>query len=146
LRAEREAQAARLEATRKQLDATKNLWESYLSQARALRLSGQSGRHFESLAALRKAAAIQPSLALRNEAIASMILPDLHWLEKKDFSKAQEKVSLEPTLQKYAHQRTGSVSIRRVADDSAVAALPEVGVPATEVYEFSPDSRFLAVK
>jgi len=146
LRAEREAQAARLEATRKQLDATKNLWESYLSQARALRLSGQSGRHFESLAALRKAAAIQPSLALRNEAIASMILPDLHWLEKKDFSKAQEKVSLEPTLQKYAHQRTGSVSIRRVADDRAVAALPEVGVPATEVYEFSPDSRFLAVK
>jgi len=141
-----EAQAARLEATKKQMDATKNLWASYLSQARALRLSGQAGRHFESLGALRKAAAIQPSLALRNEAVASMILPDIHWLEKKDFSKAREVVSLEPTLQKYAtREQTGVVSIRSVADDSILRRLPEVGVAAAGVHEFSADGRFLPV-
>jgi hypothetical protein len=54
-----------------------SLWQSYLDQAQARRFSGQMGRRFESLAAIQKAAAIRPSLELRNEAIACMALLDL---------------------------------------------------------------------
>ena len=51
-------------------DATEKLWTSYLAEARARRTSGRAGQRFESLEAVRKAAAIRPDLAVRNEAIA----------------------------------------------------------------------------
>src|SRR5204862_6777777 len=77
---------------------------------------------------------------------ASMILPDIHWVERKDFNKAREAVSLEPALEKYAaREQTGVVNIRRVGDDRPVARLPDVGAAATEVWEFSLAGRFLPV-
>src|SRR5207253_1716 len=64
--------AARLK--RANLRAREELWTSYLAEARANRLSGRPGRRFHSLEVLKKAAAIHPSMELRNEAIASMVL------------------------------------------------------------------------
>jgi serine/threonine protein kinase/WD40 repeat protein len=61
--------------------ANESLCEAYLSQARAARSSGQAGRRFGSLDALRKAARISPSLDLRNEAIACLALTDLRTTE-----------------------------------------------------------------
>ncbi len=54
-----------------------NLWKSHLANARAHRTGGQPGRRFETLDLLAKAAAIRPSIELRNEAIAAMALTDV---------------------------------------------------------------------
>src|SRR5262249_54939817 len=62
---------------REKEQATEKLWESYLAQARANRFSGRAGRRFDSLDVLKKAAAIRPSPALRDEAIACMALVDI---------------------------------------------------------------------
>jgi serine/threonine protein kinase/WD40 repeat protein len=138
-RLEHEAQGARR-------DATERLWTSYLAQAHALRVSGQAGRHFASLETIKQAAAIRPSLELRNEAVASMILPDMRWLRRKDFSKTRERVGHDSTFERYALcDKRGTVSVRRVADDREEARLPEVGIAATSVGGFSPDGKFLVV-
>jgi serine/threonine protein kinase/WD40 repeat protein len=138
-RLEHEAQTARH-------DATDRLWASYLAEAHALRVSGQAGRHFESLATIKKAAAIRPSLELRNEAIASMVLPDIRWVGRKDFSKTREPMRPDPTFERYALcDKRGTVSVRRAADDREEAGLPGVGVAATSVGEFSPNGKFLVV-
>lgn len=53
------------------------LWRSYVAQARAARLSGIAGRSREALGAARLAAAIRPSIEVRDEAIACLSMPDL---------------------------------------------------------------------
>jgi WD40 repeat protein len=105
------------------------------------------------LAALTKAAAMQPSpppsnelVALRSEVIASMVLPDIHPTERKDHSLRWEKLSLAPDFERYAIcDGTGVVSIRRLFDDTEMARLPGGGTNATGVWGFSPDGRFLPV-
>ena len=57
--------------------AITNLHESYLAQAKALRASSQAGRRAEALSVIAKAAAIRPSLELRNEAIAALAQTDI---------------------------------------------------------------------
>ena len=58
-------------------DTVAKLRESYVSQARARRVSGLMGQRTESLAALRAAAQIKTSSELRNEAAAVLALTDL---------------------------------------------------------------------
>ena len=60
-----------------------------MTQARASRRTGQAGHRLESLEAVRLAAAIRSSLALRNEAIASLALPDLRAVPLADGSDQQ---------------------------------------------------------
>jgi len=71
--------ATRAEWVQRELrqQATERLWGSYLAQARANRWSGRAGRRFDSLDVLARAAALRPSLELRNEAIACMALADV---------------------------------------------------------------------
>ena len=146
-RAEREQRRLRLEAQAARQDATEKLWASYLAEARAIRLSGQAGRHFESLSVLRKAAAIRPSRALRNEAIGSMVLPDIQQVARKELAKTELSISLDPTFERYAVcQRNGIVSIRRVGDDVEIARLPEVTASAALSARFTPDGKLLAVR
>ena len=78
LRAERNVALANLDRAEKaEKEVTEKLWDSYLVQARAGSWSGRAGRRFDSLATLAKAAAIQPSLQLRNETIACMAQADV---------------------------------------------------------------------
>ncbi|MBK9991180.1 MAG: protein kinase [Verrucomicrobia bacterium] len=58
-------------------DATEQLYGALLAQARASRMTSQAGHRIEALEAIKKAAAIRPSLELRNEAIAALTLVDL---------------------------------------------------------------------
>jgi serine/threonine protein kinase len=76
-RAGREQIRLRGEAEAAKQEMRESLRSSRLSEARALRVSGQPGRRFQSLAALSNAAAIRPSVELRNEAIASMTQVDI---------------------------------------------------------------------
>jgi predicted Ser/Thr protein kinase len=57
---------------------TDQLWESYLAQARAGRLSHHAGQRFDSLESLIRASKIRITDRVRNEAIASLAMVDLH--------------------------------------------------------------------
>jgi serine/threonine protein kinase/WD40 repeat protein len=117
----REAQAARR-------DATEKLWSSYLAEARALRTSQQAGRQFDSLGALRKAAAIRTTPVLRNEAIASMVLPDMILRSEKKSSNEGAVFTLDPRCENYAiYDRAGVVKICRVSDDRELSRVPPLG-------------------
>jgi WD40 repeat protein len=144
-RAEREQARLLRQAQAARQDATEKLWSSYLAEARALRMSGQAGRQLDSLAALGKAAAIRPTLALRNEAIASMVLPDMKWKGDKNFA-SERGITLDARFENYATcDRAGVVKICRMSDDHELSRLPLVGAGATVFDAFSPDGKWLAV-
>jgi WD40 repeat protein len=137
---QREAEKAR-EETKDQL------WNALLSQARANKRSGQPGRSFESLAVLRRAAALRMSLDLRNEAIACMALPDLRPARQWDYGIPRcYGLAFDAELERYAFSdEKGTISIRRFADNRELVRLPGGGVPAW-VLQFSADRRFLAAR
>jgi eukaryotic-like serine/threonine-protein kinase len=132
---------ARDDVAKKHQTAMDNLREAYLAQAQALRSSGRAGRRFQSLEVLQKAAQIRPGLDLRNEAVASLPLVDLkvsrQWHESSSWV-------FDANLERYARSDAeGAISIRRVADDTEVAALPGAAAE-THSMSFSPDGRLLA--
>ena len=57
--------------------ARAQLWEANLAQAKAIRQGTRPGRRFDALEAIANAAALRPSIELRNEAIASLELADV---------------------------------------------------------------------
>ncbi len=127
--------------------ARDRLWHSYLDEARANRLSGEPGRRAGALEALRKAAAIRPSLALRNEAIASLALTDLQ-LVKTGEPLPNGPVAYDRSYQRYAWlcRTNGLLSIRRVTDDSEILRLPGFSLPIEDrPLRFSPDGRWLGI-
>lgn len=123
--------------------AVENLRDSYLSQAQALRWSGQAGRRFKSLDALAKAAKIRPGLDLRNEAIACMPLVDLRVVRQWN---GNQPHAFDRNLARYA--RTDAtrdlVSVRRVSDDAEQFVVPGFGSGANGP-AFSPDGKWLFV-
>jgi eukaryotic-like serine/threonine-protein kinase len=144
----------KVRAQQAQQQVTEQLWEAYLAQARASRLSGRIGQHFRSLATIRKALQLQMpkghSLAeLRTEAIASLVLPDL------EFATESRPVSLgvpsdvyiwEPDLKLECCIRAdkdGNASLRRLKDDSEFAYLTNNGPLLWCGLSFSPDGRFV---
>jgi serine/threonine protein kinase/WD40 repeat protein len=134
-------------------DADEKLFDSYLAQARAFRMSRRPGQRFESLEVLKRATELARALGLpadkfhelRNAAIASLALPDLHltgpWVSWPadaftfDFDEAH-------ALCARTDQR-GDCSIRRVADDAELHHLP--GLDGRASPWFSRDGRFVAV-
>jgi serine/threonine protein kinase/WD40 repeat protein/tetratricopeptide (TPR) repeat protein len=128
-------------------EATDKLWGSYLAQARASRWSGQAGRRFTSLAALGRAAAIRPSLDVRNEAIACMALADLRRMIRPLPPSVPSGLALafDSTLEHYACAGAkGAVTVRRAADHRVIASLPNQGEIAH--LDFSPDGELLAIR
>src|SRR5262249_41630240 len=138
---------------------------TYMKEAQALRHSGQRGRRFDSLEALKKAADLfralgeldeQRTLELRNEAIACLALADLKpgkaWTPIPGWSRPS---GFDPKLQLYVVRsafdddpekrdvRKGQLSIRRVEDDREVALLRGFGARVAGTL-FSPDGRYLA--
>jgi serine/threonine protein kinase/WD40 repeat protein/Tfp pilus assembly protein PilF len=114
--------------------------EALVGQAHGIRLSRRPGQRFEALAALGKAATIGRELrqpagwfdSLRNEAIAALALPDLHITKEfGSFPPGSVWVDVSDDFELYVRTTDkGSCTIRRVADDTQVANLPELGEPA----------------
>jgi WD40 repeat protein/tRNA A-37 threonylcarbamoyl transferase component Bud32 len=129
-------------------DARQQLWQAYLAQARAHRWSGQPGRRFDSLDALAKAAALQPALELRNEAIACLALADVReqrrWRLQPPTARWVGTV-FDASLQRYARaEQDGRVRICQTRDDRELFRLPSPGKPESVVLGFSPNGQFLA--
>jgi len=149
----RDEEAALTSAQNSKLEADEKLFESYLGQARGIRLSKRPGQRFESLEVLKRATDLARSLNLpaekfhdlRNGVIASLALPDLYLTGpyvsypvdtyRWDFDEAHVL---------YARtDRQGNCSVRRAADDVELHRLPGLGEPA--IPYFSRDGKFLAL-
>jgi serine/threonine protein kinase/WD40 repeat protein/tetratricopeptide (TPR) repeat protein len=131
-----------------------NLFDALTAQARATRFSRRQGQRFESLEALARAARIARELGLpredldrlRDEAIASLALPDL----KPDGRVIRRPPGLtmfaiDPAMTRYALRfRDGTIEVRSVADDREIARLQARGDGPTSIFDFSPDGRYLA--
>jgi serine/threonine protein kinase/WD40 repeat protein len=143
-RAERAAQDALLS----QRETTTNLWHSYVAQARANRRSGQPGRRFETLEVIAKAAAIQSTPELRDEAIAALALADVRLLERIPVSNAtQRTLQFDLPRARYAvGLPSGEISLRQAADGKELFRLPAVGSALHFIEEFSGDGNALPVR
>jgi WD40 repeat protein len=120
----REKTAALQKVERAERDAFEKLWGSYLAQARANRWSGRAGRRYDSLEVLRQAAAIRPSLELRNEAIACFTLTDAR-VAKQWQTVERSLVVFDPDCERFACWNPGaSVAVCRVADGAELIRLP----------------------
>jgi serine/threonine protein kinase/WD40 repeat protein len=137
-------------------EKTHKLWESYVEQAHASRLTRQAGQRFGSLEILGKAIDLERSLVLtpeqrlrlRDEIIACLPLVDLHtghkWSLDTPLSYA---VNFDDRLERYAYgDLQGNVRIRRLDNNEEILHLSDVGKPPFYTNPiFSPDGRFLAV-
>jgi WD40 repeat protein/serine/threonine protein kinase/Tfp pilus assembly protein PilF len=144
--AERSRQAER--------DATERLFHSYFAQAQATRLSRRPGQRFDSLKVLGEAAKVARALhlepehllELRNEAIASLALPDMRIIQEWEDNLSDScHVAFDAALARYAIVDTqGTLCIRHVPDRREILSLPGSGVGIKRLL-FSPDGQFLAV-
>jgi serine/threonine protein kinase/WD40 repeat protein len=148
LRKERDVAVANEErAEAAEREATEKLYQSYIDQARAGRFSGQPGQRFKGLELLAKAARINPTLELRNEAIACLVMPDLRRVRTLETGDATEKmaVGFDSRLERYVYcDERGGISLRRVSDNQEIRKLRAPS--RVEWPHFSPDGRFLVAE
>lgn len=136
-RAEREARTAKEE-----------LWRAQLQEARSYRLNGGAGQRTKALEVAAQAAAYRPSVDLRNEAIAALVLPDLGsnvWWHAED--NGPVPVVFTHDLAFFVHSDpNGHVAVCHATNQS-VAIEFEGGSPTRiDFAAFSPDDRLLAVR
>jgi WD40 repeat protein len=127
-------------------DAKERLRGSYFAQAQAGRFSHRAGRRFEGLELVRKAAAMRPTLELRNEAIACLALRDMRLSREFGGLLPTTFVDFDLTGGRYARrEKTGDISVRSLDDDRELQRAPGFGATAAEEFDFSPDGRLLAL-
>jgi serine/threonine protein kinase/WD40 repeat protein len=138
--------AAAIRIARAEAKATEELRAAYLAQARAQRHSGGPGQRLDSLVAIARAAAIAPSVELRNEAIAALALPDVRfndlWPAPQDYH-----ICFTRDLALCAFDAGGGeVIVRRVSDGHDLTRLPSGGAAVRWIPVFSPDGWLLPVQ
>jgi serine/threonine protein kinase/WD40 repeat protein len=134
-----------LHLARAQRATTEKLFDSYLAQARARRRDEREGRRFESMAVAAKAAAIHPSLDLRNEAIACLALTDVQFPEPQAGHDPDDDCWSPNLALRALRQPGGDVAVRRTHDNGEFALLPSPGAAVFTFRGFSLDGRFLLV-
>jgi eukaryotic-like serine/threonine-protein kinase len=126
-----------------ELDGREKLFNSYVAQARASRLSRRSGQRFAALRALAEAAKIHSTPELRDEAIACLALPDLDEIHRGSEQSHSVHLAYDSLLERYARlEADGVVSVRMVADDREIRRFPSPG-PVVEGFglAFSQDGQ-----
>lgn len=139
---------ARADLVVAQLLTTTNLWDSYRAQAQANRFSGRPGRRFNSLEAVRKAAAIRPAPELRDEALAALALTDVRVVRRAYPESANDTSSIsDEHLERYAVTLPGGeIAVCRMRDDFELIRLPALETKTRRVLAFSHDGRLLAAR
>ena len=145
-RAERSAR----EAGRSRREAESELERERSAEARALlerartqRRTGEAGQRSESLAAVARAATLQPSGALREEAIAALALPDLKFVPVWT-NALPAFCQFSPSFGQFALPGpAGTIEVRNTGDGHEESILPSAGAELKQSW-FSPDARFLA--
>ncbi len=139
--------------------ATQRLFDAYLAQARAGRWSGMAGRRFDSLEALRKAADLNPTLRLdedarrelRNEAIACMALTDVRvetqWPDDTPAGSAVRHTGFDRSGDRVARlDVTGEIVVRSVRDGTELIRLPGAWseTRSAPFIRYCPNDQFIA--
>ena len=131
----------------------RELWKSYLLQARGGRHLRQVGQREHIRQALAAAESLGKTLkltdderlTLRNEAIAGQQLIDLTF--DRQLPTTPIRRGLDRRLELYcAVSSSGSLEVRRVADDSEVCRLEGLSITLPVIAEFSPDRRLLVLQ
>jgi WD40 repeat protein len=141
---------SRDQAVQAEKEGAIKLRDSYIAQARAARRTARAGQRIDALAALRKAAALEPTSEARNEAIAALTLPDLQVeTSLPSRGRAAAPVAFDPANQRYAAETAaGEILIRSLDEKSPPITLPapESAAAACFLTPFAGDGRFLAVR
>jgi serine/threonine protein kinase/WD40 repeat protein len=129
-------------------DKTEQLWQTLVERAAAKHASGRVGQRFETLDAIRKAAAIRPGPELRDEALAALVLPDAEVArEWEGCTPDTIGVAFNAAYTRYVTQeRDGSLFVYQLDESDAhlIARLPNFGKPPFHGLWMSPDGRFVA--
>ncbi len=136
-----------------EVDGRNRLWNAYLAEARAVRVSGEAGRRARALSVISNAAALRTSSALRTEAIASLALSDLaEEVELVPVLRDLTTYDFDADLRRYAYgDWQGNVTIGGIAERTNMFTLQAsnlaAGTPSRVANVcFSPDRRRLAAR
>lgn len=125
------------------VEATENLWHSYLDQARLRHASGTAGHRLETLALVEKAAKIRPSIELRNQAIAALALTDLRVLPPFT-TVGESSIWADKAFRSFAIQdKSDPTRILDPIDGHALWSLPDAR--PSQALAFAPSGRFLQI-
>jgi WD40 repeat protein/predicted Ser/Thr protein kinase len=139
--------ASRQRAQAAERATEQQLYTALLEQARATVRSGEMGHRVKALDAIRRAAAISKTPALRREVFAALALPDLRLEQEITFSSNVNHLQLDPSFERLATARgKGPTEIRSVPGNQLLATLPASTNLPSFVREWSADGRYLAVK
>ncbi len=135
-------------AEQAQADATESRYGAHLAQAQANRWSGRAGGRFAAMAAVKKAASIRPSVALRNEAIACMTQFDLQVERTLEVGALLGMPDFSSGLDRLAYSdKQGTICVCDWPDGKTLCRLA-AGRPSDAlrqaVVRFSPDGSHLA--
>jgi WD40 repeat protein len=141
----------RTRAEQAEVGGKHKLWQAYLAEAHARRMSRQPGQRFAGLRALSQSLALPVPAGrspdeLRNEVIACLCLPDLEPAKAwNGWPLGSASFTIDAAFAQYARaDRRGNVSVRRLSDDVQLFRLPGVGlIWDHRGLEFSPDGQFL---
>src|ERR1043165_8718319 len=116
-------------------EAIHNLHASLIAQARATRQSGFAGQRFDALRALTQAAKIDPTLEVRNEAIAALAMTDLKFLRQIDYT---GPACFDANLSRCAVSGAGGeVHIVRMEDGVETARIRPPTAPIEEIFRLA---------
>ena len=125
--------------------ATENLWHSYLEAARASGRMHDSGRRFQALEAIEKAAKIRATPELRDVAASALMLADLQRRRHRPRDREEWLIDHSGDFKSYAHlDLAGHATLRRTADDAVLGSL-DFSTGANAWPWLSRDARLLAV-
>lgn len=122
--------------------------EAWLNEAAALRMSDRIGQRFKALKLVDRAAVESLSPAVRDSAIACLVLPDLHPIRQWDPRAADAFLfAFDHHSRHYARlDRDGNISVSLVGEPKPLFRMPSVPRPGEgQALLFSPDGNHLAV-
>ena len=142
-------------ATEAERNAMQTSFDAAVAEAQARRMTGRVGQRFDSLKAISRAASLadklqleaEKTLQLRNQAIASMALPDVRVLESWN-AMGRQVAAVDADFEHYFQHVAadpGVISVGRIDDLQELFRLPGFGLPAWMLRP-SPDGRLLAAK
>jgi signal transduction histidine kinase len=129
------------------------LWNSYVAQSRALRLTPEAGRRQTVLSVISNATAIRRTAALRSEAIATLALTDIQPDSPlQPIPRGTDQVEMDTALERYAYgSPTGDVFVCSLKDGAVLQTLRAQSLgpgtrQAVRSVAFSPDGQKLAAR
>ena len=133
--------------------STERLWNSYVAQARAVRLTSEAGRREKIFNVVSNAAAIRINAALRSEAMASLALSDIETEQPlRPIPKGVDQVEMDSSLTHYAYgNAAGEVMVCDLSEGTNQQVLqaqslgPGLRQPVRSIV-FSPDGTKLAAR